>query len=98
MISITTLTSLILVSTLLQPIRQWLDSIKIEDSHLARLLCIIIPASCPFEREIKLRSRTILYIPPLCKLNPFYEQLIELRFKALTYLADECGEDITLYC
>jgi hypothetical protein len=66
--------------------------------QLARLLCTIIPASCPFEREIKLRSRTILYILPLCKLNPFYEQLVELRFKALTYLAQECGEDITLYC
>jgi hypothetical protein len=96
MLSITTLTSLIVVNTLLQPIRQWLESIKIEDYQLARLLCTIIPASCPFEREIKLRNRTIVYIPPLCKLNPFYEQLVELRFKALTYLADECGEDLTL--
>ncbi|MGC8711933.1 MAG: Mo-dependent nitrogenase C-terminal domain-containing protein [Leptodesmis sp.] len=31
-------------------------------------------------------------------LNPFYEQLVELRFKSLMYLAEQCGEDITFYC
>ncbi|MCX7596347.1 MAG: Mo-dependent nitrogenase C-terminal domain-containing protein [Fischerella sp.] len=98
MMSITTLTFISVVNVLLRPIRQWLESLKIEDYQIARLVCTIIPASCPFEREIKFRNRTILYIPPLCKLNPFYEQLVELRFKALTYLADECGEDLTLYC
>ncbi|WP_277875933.1 Mo-dependent nitrogenase C-terminal domain-containing protein [Chroococcidiopsis sp [FACHB-1243]] len=30
--------------------------------------------------------------------NPFYEQVVNLRFKALCYLADECGEDIAIYC
>lgn len=98
MMSITTLTLISVVNVLLRPIRQWLESLKIEDYEFARLVCTIIPASCPFEREIKFRNRTILYIPPLCKLNPFYEQLVELRFRALTYLADECGEDVTLYC
>nr|WP_317110593.1 Mo-dependent nitrogenase C-terminal domain-containing protein [Chroococcidiopsis sp. SAG 2025] len=34
----------------------------------------------------------------MCKLNPLYEQVVALRFKALTYLADECGEDVSLYC
>jgi hypothetical protein len=34
----------------------------------------------------------------MCKLNPFYEQLVGLRFKALCYLADVCGEDIAAYC
>ncbi|OKH57096.1 Mo-dependent nitrogenase C-terminal domain-containing protein [Scytonema sp. HK-05] len=33
-------------------------------------------------------------IPPLRKLNPAYEQVVSLRFKALSYLADECGEDV----
>ncbi|OUL36720.1 nitrogenase [Nostoc sp. T09] len=83
---------------LLQPVRQRLESCKIENYRLARLLCKIIPASCPFEREIKLCDRTIVHIPPICKLNPFYEQLVELRFKALSYLADECGEDVTMFC
>jgi Mo-dependent nitrogenase C-terminus len=38
------------------------------------------------------------HIPAMCKLNPAYEQLVELRFKALCFLADECGEDVTPYC
>jgi Mo-dependent nitrogenase C-terminus len=83
---------------LLFPIKQWLESLKIRQPKMARLLCKMIPASCPFEREIKLLGRTIAYIPPLCKLNPFYEQIIEIRFKSLSYLADECGEDVTIYC
>ncbi|HEY9779634.1 MAG TPA: Mo-dependent nitrogenase C-terminal domain-containing protein [Leptolyngbyaceae cyanobacterium] len=77
---------------------QWLDSIEIHNPNLARLLCITIPARCPFERKIKLFDRTIFRIPPLCKLNPFYEQVVSLRFKCLSYLADECGEDVTVYC
>jgi hypothetical protein len=82
---------------LLQPIRQWLESVEIRNSKMARTLCKIIPARCPFEREIKLFNHTIFSIPPLCKLNPLYEQLVEVRCKCLAYLADECGEDVTLY-
>jgi hypothetical protein len=84
--------------TLLQPIRQWLESIEVDNPKLARLLCKLIPGRCPFEREIKLFDHTILSIPPLCKLNPLYEQVISLRFRCLSYLADECGEDISVYC
>ncbi|WP_096599766.1 Mo-dependent nitrogenase C-terminal domain-containing protein [Calothrix sp. NIES-2100] len=91
-------TAIHLLKVLLQPVRQRLESLKIENSRLARFVCTMIPASCPFEREIKFCDRTLVYIPPLCKLNPFYEQFVELRFKALTYLADECGEDVTMYC
>jgi hypothetical protein len=32
------------------------------------------------------------------KLNPLYDQLIDLRFRSLSYLADECGVDVTPYC
>lgn len=87
-----------LIIFLLQSLRQWLESLKVENYRFARLVCTIIPASCPFEREIKLCDRTLVYIPPLCKLNPFYEQLVSLRFKSLTYLADVCHEDVTMYC
>jgi hypothetical protein len=83
---------------LLQSLRQWLESIEIHNQKIAHLVCKIIPAHCPFERKIKFFERTLLNIPPLCKFNPIYDQLIELRFKSLIYLADECGEDITLYC
>ncbi|EKQ70250.1 Mo-dependent nitrogenase-like protein [Leptolyngbyaceae cyanobacterium JSC-12] len=82
----------------LKPIRQWLDQIQVSDRKMAQTLASVIPAQCPFERTVKLFNRTILYIPPLCKLNPFYEELVGLRFRALCYLADECGEDISVYC
>uniref|UniRef100_A0A832H0G2 Mo-dependent nitrogenase n=1 Tax=Oscillatoriales cyanobacterium SpSt-402 TaxID=2282168 RepID=A0A832H0G2_9CYAN len=82
----------------LKPIRQWLDQIEVSDRKMAQTLASVIPAQCPFERTVKLFNRTILYIPPLCKLNPFYEELVGLRFRALCYLADECGEDISAYC
>ncbi|BAY46857.1 tellurite resistance protein [Scytonema sp. HK-05] len=82
----------------LQTLRQWLESLEIRNYKVAQLLCKLIPSRCPFERKVSLFNHTILYIPPLCKLNPFYEQLVMLRFKSLVYLADECGEDVTVYC
>jgi hypothetical protein len=69
-------------------IRNWLSAIEIHDTRVAQVLSRMIPASCPFERDIKLFGHTLAHIPPLCKFNPFYEQIVELRFKALTYLAD----------
>ncbi len=73
---------------LLQPLRQWLDRIEINDPKVAQFLCKAIPGHCPFERDIVLFGRKIGHIPPLCKLNPFYEQLVGLRFRALCFLAD----------
>ncbi|MDY6781531.1 MAG: Mo-dependent nitrogenase C-terminal domain-containing protein [Cyanobacteriota bacterium] len=83
---------------LLHPLRQWLNNIEVADAQLAHHLCYLIPAQCPFERDIKLFGRALFHIPPLCKLNPLYEELVMLRFRALCYLADECGEDIGAYC
>lgn len=82
----------------LQPVRVWLDGLEIHDQRLARFLCKMIPAQCPFERDVKLFGQKIVHIPPLCKLNPLYEQLVGLRFRALSYLADDCGEDVSTYC
>lgn len=82
---------------LLQPVRQWLDEIEMRDPKLARFLSKVIPAQCPFERDIKLFGYSVVHIPPLCKLNPLYEQLVSLRFRALCYLVDQCGEDIQSY-
>ncbi|MFQ4142836.1 Mo-dependent nitrogenase C-terminal domain-containing protein [Chlorogloeopsis sp. ULAP02] len=83
---------------LLQPLRQWLDSFDIENPQLAKFIAQLIPAQCPFERDIILFGRKIAHIPPLCKLNPFYDQFVGLRFRALCYLVDQCGEDIQSYC
>lgn len=84
--------------TLLQPVRDWLDKMDVQDPKIAHFLCKMIPSQCPFERDINLFGRTIVHIPPLCKFNPLYDQLVGLRFRALSYLADACGEDISSYC
>jgi Mo-dependent nitrogenase C-terminus len=80
------------------PIRQWLESIEIKNVKLAHSLCKLIPSQCPFERDIMVFGKKLFHIPPMCKLNPFYEEVVGLRFKALCYLADECGEDVSAYC
>lgn len=83
---------------LLKPIRNWLDCLQVRDPKTAHRIAKLIPSQCPFERDIKLFGRTVAHIPPLCKLNPFYDQFVGLRFRALCYLVDECGEDIQSYC
>jgi Mo-dependent nitrogenase C-terminus len=83
---------------LLKPLREWLDNLKISNPRLAHKLCQLIPSQCPFERDLNLFGRTLVHIPPMCKLNPLYEEVVMLRFKAMCYLADECGEDISQYC
>ena len=83
---------------LLHPLRQWLDGIEIHHPQPARWLCRLIPPQCPFERDVRVLGHQLVHIPPLCKLNPFYDQLVGLRFRALCFLADTCGEDVTPYC
>lgn len=85
-------------SDVLQPVRTWLDGMEMHDPRVARFVCKMIPPQCPFERDVKLFGHKIVHIPPLCKINPLYEQLVGLRFRALSYLADDRGEDISEYC
>jgi hypothetical protein len=82
----------------LKRVRQWVDKVEVHNPKLAHRLCKLIPAQCPFERDVKVFGRTLFHIPPMCKLNPLYEEVVGLRFRALCYLADECGEDISAYC
>ncbi len=81
----------------LKPAREWLDQLDVQDPRLARFICKLVPPQCPFERDVKLFGKKIVHIPAMCKLNPLYEQLVGLRFRALSYLADDCKEDITPY-
>jgi Mo-dependent nitrogenase C-terminus len=53
----------------------------------AILICKIIPGACPFARHVDI-GRLQFNIPPLCKLNPWYENSIATRFKALNFLAE----------
>ncbi len=82
----------------LKPARVLLDGFNVDDPRLARFLCKLIPSQCPFERDVKLFGHKVVHIPPLCKLNPLYDQLVGLRFRALCYLADDLGEDVSAYC
>lgn len=81
----------------LKPAREWLDQMAVEDPRLARFVCRLVPPQCPFERDVTLFGKKLVHIPPMCKLNPLYDQLVGLRFRALSYLADDCGEDVTPY-
>jgi hypothetical protein len=83
---------------LLRPLRQWLDNMQISDRELAHSLCKLIPSQCPFERDVKFFGKHLFHIPPLCKFNPLYEEVVGLRFRAMCYLADQCGEDVSVYC
>ncbi|MEN9215786.1 MAG: Mo-dependent nitrogenase C-terminal domain-containing protein [Gloeomargarita sp. HHBFW_bins_162] len=80
------------------PVKTWLNHIEIHDPRMARRLCQWIPARCPFQREIWFRGRCLLRIPALCQLNPVYEELLQLRWRALCFLAEECGDDVSCYC
>lgn len=81
----------------LNPVKEWLDGIDIHDPRIARFVCKMVPPQCPFERDIKIFGHKVVHIPPMCKLNPLYDQLVGLRFRSLSYLADDLGEDITPY-
>ncbi|MEM9151735.1 MAG: Mo-dependent nitrogenase C-terminal domain-containing protein [Cyanobacteria bacterium P01_F01_bin.3] len=81
----------------LKPVRNWLDQLSVEDPRLARFVCKLVPSQCPFERDVKIFGSKVIHIPPMCKINPLYEQLVGLRFRALSYLADDVGEDVTPY-
>ena len=81
----------------LNPVREWLDELEIQDPKVAQFLCKMIPPQCPFERDVKLFGHKIVHIPALCKLNPLYDQLVGIRFRALSYLADDCKEDVSNY-
>jgi len=82
----------------LHPLRSAIDRIQVRNHDLAHRLCKLIPSQCPFERDVKVFGKTLFHIPPMCKLNPLYDEVVALRFRALCYLADECGEDISRYC
>ncbi len=83
---------------LLRPLRTVVDQTQVRSPKLAHRLCKLIPSQCPFERDVKILGKTLFHIPPMCKLNPLYNEVVALRFRALCYLADECGEDVSCYC
>ncbi|MCP9832770.1 MULTISPECIES: Mo-dependent nitrogenase C-terminal domain-containing protein [unclassified Cyanobium] len=76
----------------LDALRHWMDDLDPSDPEVARFLVRLIPAQCPFERDVKLFGWKLVHIPPMCKINPLFDQLMALRFRCLCRL-EEGGED-----
>lgn len=70
-------------------LKHWLDQWDPVDPHVAAFIVSLIPAQCPFERDIVLFGRKLVHIPPMCKLNPLYDQLVGLRFRCLGHLPED---------
>lgn len=49
--------------------------------YLAQLISKV-PSTCPFARTIKIGDLKFT-VPPMCKLNPFYNQIMSARVEAL---------------
>ena len=77
---------------LFDPLKAWLDGLDPADPAVARFLVRLIPAQCPFETDLVLFGHKLVHIPPMCKINPLYEQLVALRFRCLTFLAELEGQ------
>lgn len=73
----------------LERLKDWLDGLSPGEPSVARLLVHLIPAQCPFERDVVILGHRIVHIPPMCRINPLYEQLMALRFRCLCLLAGE---------
>jgi len=73
----------------LAPLKHWLDQWDPVDPHVAAFIVSLIPAQCPFERDIVLFGRKLVHIPPMCKINPLYDQLVGLRFRCLGHLPED---------
>jgi hypothetical protein len=73
---------------LLDHLKAWLDGLDPSEPAVARFLVRLIPAQCPFERDVKLFGHKLVHIPPMCKINPLYDQLVALRLRCLTSLAE----------
>ncbi|HAA29070.1 MAG TPA: nitrogenase [Cyanobacteria bacterium UBA8553] len=71
---------------MLEPIKEQLNRIEVRSSSVANVICRLIPAQCPFHRTLRIGEKVLFTVPPLCKLNPLYEELMGLRFRALCYL------------
>ena len=55
--------------------------------ELAQKWVQAVPSKCPFERQMWWGKTLLLYVPPLCPLNPLSAQLYSIRLEAQTYLS-----------
>lgn len=70
----------------LKTLRRWIDRVEPRRPAVAKLLVRLIPGTCPFERDVSVLGHRVFHIPPMCKLNPLYEEVAALRFRCLNVL------------
>ena len=80
----------------LDPLKNWLDDLDPCDERISSFIVHLIPSQCPFERDIILFGRKLVHIPPMCKINPLYEELVALRFRCLGHLSVD--EQLRISC
>ncbi len=53
---------------------------------IVNFIADIVPdGGCPFERHVEWRGITIIHIPPLCKLNIWYHDVVTEKLKRKGY-------------
>lgn len=70
----------------LVPVRRWLAALEIPSRSVAELICRWVPNTCSAGYSLRWQGRIWLHLPPLCKLNPLHEELLDLRFRAADFL------------
>ncbi|MEL6552059.1 MAG: Mo-dependent nitrogenase C-terminal domain-containing protein [Cyanobacteria bacterium J06621_11] len=73
----------------LTSIREWLNALEISNRWAARWICRVIPNTCSTGYDLRLFGRTWLHLPSPCSLNPFTEELVDLRFRAADFLFEQ---------
>lgn len=69
--------------SLISAFKEALNNFEFTNKDRAERFVKLIPNSCPFAREVKAFGKTIVNIPPLCKINPLYEEIMMLKFRTI---------------
>lgn len=78
-----------LLASPLSPARAWLNAFEVRQVWIARWICRLIPNTCSTGYDLRLFGRTWLHLPSPCALNPFTEELVDLRFRAADFLFEQ---------
>ncbi len=72
------------VSLIPQPGAEWATKVDMDSwpSLLLSVLAMIPTNGCMFNRAFFYKGVLLVYIPQLCKLNPFYSLLVILSYRA----------------
>ena len=66
-------------------IKQKMEFLKNLKIKIIYCLAKILPDQCMLHIHIKFKGFTIVYIPSLCRINPWYHHVIEAKIKMKGY-------------